>query len=296
MTKKEMPPKSMLFKLKEWLTLKDTAQYLSVLFKEDVSEADVLRLGLDGCLKLSVNFVNLSFAKCGKAVSCEDAEWYTPEEISDQTFYKEGEKVMKSLRIDGQRFLNLGNKIRPITGVWDLIMIDNVFSYIENKYQKLTGGPEVNISPYGSVFFEKNNLVYQLRKHHEGENKGGIYRNSCRAEVLPSDSVLVVRTQALMDLQESLSSEESTKGTLSGASYLDTRHDFYAKELRIAVEAWTELYEKNPPQHVPQGGHIKYITKWLEENYPKLANRAKERIATLINPNPKGGASPIGDN
>ena len=74
MTKKEMPPKSMLFKLKEWLTLKDTAQYLSVLFKEDVSEADVLRLGLDGCLKLSVNFVNLSFAKCGKAVSCEDAE------------------------------------------------------------------------------------------------------------------------------------------------------------------------------------------------------------------------------
>ena len=155
MANKRTQIKSKLFKLKEWLTLKDTAQYLSVLFKEDVSEADVLLLALDGRLQLSVNFVNISFGKRGKVVSYEDAEWYTPEEISESTFYEEGEKVMKSLRIDGQRFLNLSNEIRPINGVWDLIMIGNVFSDIENKYQKLTGGPEVKISPYGSVFSEK---------------------------------------------------------------------------------------------------------------------------------------------
>ena len=68
---------------------------------------------------------------------------------------------------------------------------------------------------------------------------------------LTRDSVLVVRTQALIDLQESLSSEESSAeanlGTQADTPFLDTSHSFYANELRIAVEAWTELYEKNPP-------------------------------------------------
>ncbi|MHB9100341.1 MAG: hypothetical protein ACYC2E_02320 [Sulfuricella sp.] len=43
-------------KLKKWLTIVDAARYLSIAFDEDVSEADVLRLALDGHLKLSVNF------------------------------------------------------------------------------------------------------------------------------------------------------------------------------------------------------------------------------------------------
>jgi hypothetical protein len=34
--------------LKPWLTIADAARHLSILFGEDVSDADVLRLGLDG--------------------------------------------------------------------------------------------------------------------------------------------------------------------------------------------------------------------------------------------------------
>jgi len=74
--------------------------------------------------------------------------------------------------------------------------------------------------------------------------------------------------------------------------YLDKKHNFYAKELQIAVEAWTALYEKQPPTQVPKGGHKNYINRWLQENYPELGQRAIERISTVINPNPKGGASP----
>jgi hypothetical protein len=47
-----------LLKLKEWLTVPDAARHLSILFGEAVSEADVLRLALDGHLTLSVYFVN----------------------------------------------------------------------------------------------------------------------------------------------------------------------------------------------------------------------------------------------
>ena len=46
-----------LFNLKPWLTLPDAARHLSISFGEDVSEADVLRLGLDRHLTFSVNFV-----------------------------------------------------------------------------------------------------------------------------------------------------------------------------------------------------------------------------------------------
>lgn len=57
--------KSKLFKLKEWLTIPETAKHLSIMFGEEVTEADVLRLGLGKHLKLSVNFVNHGHAKRG---------------------------------------------------------------------------------------------------------------------------------------------------------------------------------------------------------------------------------------
>lgn len=301
MTKEQKPLESKLFKLKEWLTVPETARHLSILFSEEVSEADVLRLALDGRLKLSVNFLNSKAAKSGKVVSYENVEWYTPEELSDGNLrhymfsFTEDGRAMKSVRIDGQRYLNLSEGYIYINGIWDLIMIYNVSRFIENRYQELTGGPYVANVPLRGIYLEKDGLVRQLLKTYDGE-EDGLRDTYCYTKVLPSDSVLVVRTQALIDLQENLSSEETTKGIQPGASYLNTSHSFYAKELRIAVEAWTELYEKKPPQHVPQGGHKRYILKWLEEKHPGLGQRAKDRISTLINPNPKGGASPIGDN
>ncbi len=75
MSKKQSPIKSKLFQLKEWLTVPEAARHLSIIFDEDVSEADVLRLSLDGHLKLSVNFVNYAQARRGKVVPYEDVEW-----------------------------------------------------------------------------------------------------------------------------------------------------------------------------------------------------------------------------
>jgi hypothetical protein len=63
-----------LLKLKDLLTVPDAARHLSILFGEDVSEADVLRLALDGHLTLSVHFVNHATAQCGKTIPLADAE------------------------------------------------------------------------------------------------------------------------------------------------------------------------------------------------------------------------------
>jgi hypothetical protein len=56
------PISSKLFKLKEWLTLPDAAKHLTGVCGEEVTEADILRLALDGHLKLSVNFINSAHA------------------------------------------------------------------------------------------------------------------------------------------------------------------------------------------------------------------------------------------
>ena len=58
--------KSKLFKLKKWLTITETADHLSIVFGEKVKESDVLRLALDGHLKLSVDFVNHANARRGE--------------------------------------------------------------------------------------------------------------------------------------------------------------------------------------------------------------------------------------
>jgi len=61
---------SKLFKFKEWLTIPDAAKHLSHFFGEKISEADVLRLGIDGHLKLSVHFSKPIIAKYG--ASCRN--------------------------------------------------------------------------------------------------------------------------------------------------------------------------------------------------------------------------------
>ena len=64
-----------MFKLKEWLTVQDAARHLSIMFGEEVNEADVLRLALDRHLRLSVNIVNgASVRRGGKFLPFEEWE------------------------------------------------------------------------------------------------------------------------------------------------------------------------------------------------------------------------------
>lgn len=278
MGKKQTPKKSKLLKLREWLTVPDAARHLSNIFEEEVSEADLLRIALDGHVKLSVYFVNHAKARCGKIVTYEDVEW---EESTLISFMMSGKgipdnikgdpqktreyidqfppsTVMKSLNLDGERYLTLDDNVTTIRGVWDLSMIGNEQLDIEHEYQMLTGGPEVTLEGLDGAFVESKDgrTMCQLQESFDqNEYKRGskaqlekikehIARNNIGEEQakelldqhkkdrekylnkrknenpsndyypaggLPHDSVLVVRTQALIDLQEQLSQEDSKK-------------------------------------------------------------------------------------
>jgi hypothetical protein len=323
--------KMKLFQLKRWLTIQEAANYLSIMFGEEVKKSDVLHLALGKELKLSVNFVNHTKARRGKITDCQEPKGVLPMPQMNlgKEFSEEGVNVLnlgksrlapyyKKIYLEGKSFI-FEDSVSTIEGVWDLPLVGNEGLSVEQEYQRLTGGPEITITSLSGAFVEReeDGQLCQLQERldkdelrqleerfnadanttyiyppSEMENREYNHLDNYKpVGGLPDESVLVVRTQALIDFQECFSGEESSGA--KSACFFDSDHPFHAKELKIAVEAWAELYEKNPPQHVPKGGHKKYITKWLEEKHPGLGQRALERISIVINPNPRGGASPI---
>jgi len=166
---------SKLFNLKEWLTIADTAKHLSIVFEEEVTEADVLRLALDGELQLSVYFVNHVYARYGKVVGREDIEWdECPPALAEKIpGLSDKEKnnpvfIMKSLQIDDERFLNLAPEVSKIQGVWNLPMIGSEQLDVEHEYQNLTNGPAVTLINLGGTLVEgEDESICQLQESYD---------------------------------------------------------------------------------------------------------------------------------
>ena len=247
---------SKLFKLKEWLTIPDAARHLTGVFDEPISEADVLRLGLDGHLKLSVDFVNKAAAIRGRVVPVEQARTTIfPANMSAdiETFrrtsklprgsaadddadlstdviagLKEGSliRTITDINIDDERFLHLEDEVVWIDGVWDLPLIGAERLDIEHAFQQMTGGPEVTLIQLNGTFVGsltgeiahlqdrfseptpiliEGKFVPRTPTNDPDPTQPGRQRvrpNSYYpAGKLPDDSVLVVRTSALMELQ-----------------------------------------------------------------------------------------------
>ena len=89
-------------KLREWLTIEEAASELSTVLSEHVSASDVLRLVLDGQLKLSIHLPAKTTARCRKLDDEAPDAPQTP---------------------------------RTIDGVWDVPMYGRGQSQIEHDYQ-----------------------------------------------------------------------------------------------------------------------------------------------------------------
>ena len=162
-----------LFQLKEWLTISDAARHLSSILREPVSEADVLRLGLDGHLILSVNLVNHAEAKRGRIVPVERAQVI---EIPAAALKLKGRssrksiKWVKGIQIGGGRVLELEPTIGEIGGLYDLPMIGAESLDVEHEYQRLTGGPKITLTCLDGAFLQSDEeTVFQLQEDFEDD-------------------------------------------------------------------------------------------------------------------------------
>ena len=70
--------------------------------------------------------------------------------------------------------------------------------------------------------------------------------------------------------------------------YMDPTYSIQSDELQIAIRAWTALYVDGGFKSKSLG-HIEQIEVWLRKHHPDLSETARERIATVVNPNKRGG-------
>ena len=186
-------------RLREWLTVPEAAAYLSSAFGEQVTEAEVLRLGLDGQLSLSVNFVNPTQGRTCRVVRVDDSDMVRPlqhVETAGKSHTMVGDVVLEEYYIVELEHQEEQQEI-VIDGIWDLTMTASAKAEVEDRCQMLTGGPRVaGIESFGGVFVKQANGPWcQLRK--SGSDRKGEPQHWSPAGALPDDAVLVVRTAAL---------------------------------------------------------------------------------------------------
>jgi hypothetical protein len=212
-----------LLRLKEWLTIPEAAEYLSILSREEVCEADVFTFARNGHLTLSVRFVNNVAARCGPIVTFDEGPNLVVAD-DDQTSdggrnvvvtLCTGEEIVVSLddpKLDishlsdwserlsavkdffatkhslGEgKAIKLG-EIEYLDGVWDLTMLGSECDDVEHAYQNLTNRLAV----------EPTDLEGAVVRREEGF--------ACvLAGGLPPDSVFVVRAPALQELETRIS-------------------------------------------------------------------------------------------
>ncbi|MHC8321234.1 hypothetical protein ACYZT4_11120 [Pseudomonas sp. GB2N2] len=183
---------SKLRKLREWLTIDEAAKQLSISLREEVNEADILRLALDDHLTLSVYFVNHARGRparieplANQPPILKEAEDFlaghadtlsgSPEEtkkwLSDFVRNYRGDLLPNGIEVlvlegDGQKPVRL-------EGVWDLLMLGAERLDIEHAYQNLTGGPAVELVCLGGplVSSPDRGHIYQLLDNYKSSTR-----------------------------------------------------------------------------------------------------------------------------
>ena len=166
---------SKLFKLKQWLTVAESATYLSLAFSETVTESDIYRLVLDRHLTLSANLVNYGYARIGRSVGIDDADFYMSDNVFLTGIYETIEKmreergedtiirpttphkIIRSVAIGEDQYFkeDVKNDVTQIGGIWDLVMVGNNQLNIEHMFQVLTGGPEITLTCIDGIFLSQ---------------------------------------------------------------------------------------------------------------------------------------------
>ncbi len=291
---------SKLLKLKKWLTLPNVAKHLSIAYGEEVTEADILRWGLDGHLKLSVYFKDTVYGTKGylkeNTELCEVLLARGPIQ----------EPVLRAIALINESFSKYvfveseEERVEPISeGVFDLPMIGGERKYIEREWQELIDGPKENSKCLEEVIIEddKGN-VYALKEVFD-DNEHFIkspvedeqerlkefekewfekkipqrnYSNYYPAYGLPLDSVLVVRIEALKAFELFINDESESNATIQ----VDTK----SPVVNAKPNGHEERHAKKREQIL--GAAFAVLAKWPEECRDKKGEPVASKIAAMI--------------
>ena len=158
---------SQLFKLREWLTLDESAAHISNVLGEPATVTDLYRFAIDGHLTISANFINHTPARKGG--------WIKPELTEEFGILLAGiyDRQSRNLPLDlpdnnGNRvseddLIILGNSIVWIDGILDVTMVGAEMFDLEHEFQQANSGPAVTLVCLDGVYVQQNNVVCQLQ-------------------------------------------------------------------------------------------------------------------------------------
>lgn len=199
---------SNLFKLKEWFTVPDAAKHLAIVFGEEITEADVFRLALDKKLTLSIHLSKRTGLKRVEIIPI-------PEELKYNITH-------------GNSMLCVTDyEIIYLDGIFDLPLIELERSIVEAEYYRAINGKATELTESGSIIIEQDNQLFMLQDHFKSIKLVGYEGIDCKeeflrryaadyfyeAQCLPEHGALVVRTDALRGLEDSM--KETTEKPLA---------------------------------------------------------------------------------
>lgn len=270
---------SKLFKLRKWLTVKETASHLTILLGEDIREADVFRLALDNKLMLSLFLPTTTKAKFAEEIPL-------PEELDYLRHnYGFGDTIM-SVSLD---------QITVLEGICNFPMIGTERLLVEAEYYRLTTGNAFEINGGFEIYVEQGNKLYVLQQLlsdleiiEDGEKdqmlRDHAIKNYFNAHHLPSDGILVVRLDALRKLENEIA-HSSDSGINSKESTRKSENLLRALT-SVAIDAYG--YDPNSAKScVPQdivnamSAHginfdTKTVRNWLKEGADLLPSKTEK--------------------
>lgn len=213
---------SKLFKLKNWLTLADAAKYLTSVFEEEVTEADVLQLTLDGHLRLSVYFHREACAERYNKISLDKYNLF--EDVNTLTYECHAQNNENALieatyeNIDGEPFTAkyrcvVGNceawqqtgEYINVIGMWDLPLLFNEAALIKNIYYASINHYSIPKPDgyYGISIADSDGCIFGLSERICDSARGHLKYHT-PANDLPEDSIFVIRTATLREFEQSV--------------------------------------------------------------------------------------------
>jgi hypothetical protein len=254
----------LLLKLRPWLTISETTSDLSTSLDQEITEAAVLRLGLDGELTLSLNLVNQAEGLLGRVVPRELA---TTRSVRPYSWRGKRINGGGDLDVSDDQVLELDRRegeleIVSIGGIWDLVMLGTERHDVESRYQRLTGGPTVTLSSHAGVLLRQPEGTWcQLREELDYEEQ----RFWHPADSLPKDAVLVVRRGALDELIARLGRSSAPAAPDTPSSMDKSLAKRERRSLLIIIAALAKMAEVDLSKPTKAGDAIERQTELLGE-------------------------------
>jgi hypothetical protein len=207
----------------------------------------------------------------------------------ERPYVGEWVKLHTGVKLDSEEVIDLADEIHELAGVFDLPMIGSERLDVEHAFQVLTGGPEVTLTCLDGAFVQVSPTHYcQIQAHFEDNeysDKSALKKpwshpgNFYPSGGLPKDSVLVVRTEQLLELQTRLA------GRGSGDDQRPVTPREHTTYLNI-IGAMLEMLQNPRPGRETQAGVISEMVEgWSDKpgiskaTLEKKFAEAKRRIA-----------------